>query len=197
MKREIINIDEYINKNYKGAFLTSMKSLKLKTFTQRDLSSIENNCSITSITRIMNYYLNVDEKEIYDEVLEIARHHLFTETLGTFPNKIDDISREFLKKHGIKNKIRGIYLGNFYTHIKGEIDNLRPLMMNLAVGYYKNHSLVVSGYRIYNYNGMNIKIIEVIDGWRRNIRYIDYTDLRVKYILPLFSYNTFKIEKSN
>lgn len=194
MNREINNIERYMDENYEGAILISTRRLNLKKFTQRDISNIENNCSLTSITRIINYYIDRDEKEIYDEVLKIARRHMFSEKLGTFPNKIDNISREFFRRNNIDLDVRGVYFGNFYSHIKNEIDNLRPLIMNLAIGYYGRHSLVVVGYRIYKYRGLNIKILEVIDGWRRDIRYIDYTAFMAKYIFPLCSYDLFKVK---
>lgn len=39
--------------------------------------------------------------------------------------------------------------------------------MNIAFGEYHNHTVTISGYKIFRYKGMNIKFIEVFDGWRK------------------------------
>ena len=66
--------------------------------------------------------------------------------------------------------------------------------MNLASGYYKNHSLVISGYSVYKFKGMKVKILHVYDGWNKEKSYIDYNDLNGFLSFPVFSYNVFDID---
>lgn len=194
-KKRISNLDRYIEKKYPGAFLIERAELEVPDFLQRDFESGSNNCSIASIVRIINYYFkDINKEEVYKDVMKIARRTGYFDGIGTIPMFIAHIANTYFKKKGINGKSRGIYLGNFYSHIKDEINNLRPVMMNLGYGFYKNHSLVVFGYSIYYYKRMKIKILHVYDGWHRSKSYIDYNELNGFANLPIYSYNIFNIE---
>ena len=191
----------YITKNYNGAVLLQEKSLDLKDFLQSEFKKSNKNCSIVSITRVLSYYDKIfgdlSEQEIFDQIFTIAQSYGFDETVGTLPTKIDDIMKDYFRYYGIKVKAKGKYFSNFYNPVKSEIDAGRPLLMNIAFGEYHNHTVTISGYKIFRYKGMNIKFIEVFDGWRKNKTYIDYNIFSHSLLSTgLCSYNTLAILKN-
>lgn len=194
-KNRIANLNEYIEKNYPMASLLESGKIEMPNFLQRDFEDGTNNCTIASITRIVNYYYkDLDKFKIYEEVFEIARRNGYFKSIGTIPFFISRIANTFFEKNNMNLKAKGIYIGNFYSHVKGEIDNYRPVLMNLGSGYYKNHSLVIFGYSIYKFRGMKIKFLHVYDGWNKTPSYIDYSDLKGFMNFPVFSYNIFNID---
>lgn len=195
MKEKILNLQDYMEKHYPHAQLLAQRQLVLPNFLQSEFIDGRNNCSLASITRVLEYHLGWNRQDIYDEVMEIALTFGFRPDYGTFPTKIDDITKEFYRRHGLKGTCRGIYMGNFYRPIQREIDRGNPLVMNVGWGYYKDHSLTVVGYALYRWRGMKIKMLAVLDGWSREVRYLDYTQLNGLYALPIFSFNTFAVTK--
>lgn len=194
-KNRIANLNTYLEDHYPGARFIESSDLELPDFLQRDFDDSHNNCTIASLTRVINYYFRDKDKfEIYDEVFAIAKKNGYFKKIGTLPVMISHIANIYFKKNKIDIRARGIYLGNFYSHVKDEIDNFRPLVMNLGSGYYKNHSLVISGYSIYKFKGMKVKFLHVYDGWNKTKSYIDYNDLRRFLKLPIFSYNVFDVD---
>lgn len=194
-KNRIANLNTYIENHYPGARFIESSDLELPDFLQREFNDSHNNCTIASLTRVINYYFRDKDKfEIYDEVFAIAKKNGYFKKIGTLPVMISHIANIYFKKNKIDIRARGIYLGNFYSHVKDEIDNFRPLVMNLGSGYYKNHSLVISGYSIYKFKGMKVKFLHVYDGWNKTKSYIDYNDLRGFLKVPIFSYNVFDVD---
>lgn len=194
-KNRIANLNTYIEKNYPGAKFMESSDIDLPDFLQRDFEAGLNNCTIASLTRVITYYFkDFDKFEVYKEVFEIAKRNGYFKKYGTLPVFISRIANIYFKRNNIGIRARGVYLGNFYSHVKDEIDNFRPLLMNLASGYYKNHSLVISGYSVYKFKGMKVKILHVYDGWNKEKSYIDYNDLNGFLSFPVFSYNVFDID---
>lgn len=193
MKEKITNIDAYMEQNYPFATLEQKAHLEIPRYLQNEFSEERNNCSLVCITRILEYHLGWNRKDIYEDVKHFALQFGFRPDYGTFPTKIDNIAKAFYEKYRLKGTCRGIYMGNFYRPLQSEIDCNRPLMMNIGWGYYRDHSLTVSGYQIYEWKGMKIKMIEVVDGWSCDSRYLDYTQLNGIYALPIFSFNTFEV----
>ena len=194
-KNRIADLNEYIEKNYPKAIFMESSEIEIPNFLQRDFQDGEKNCTLASLTRIINYYFkDLDKFKIYGEIFEIARRNGYFKEIGTLPFFISRIANTYFKKNKMKIKARGIYLGNFYSHVKEEIDKFHPVLMNLATGYYKNHSLVIFGYSLYDYRGMKIKILHVYDGWNKSPSYIDYSDLKGFMSFPVFSYNIFNID---
>lgn len=194
-KNRIADLNEYIEKNYPKAIFLESSEIEIPNFLQRDFQNGEKNCTLASLTRIINYYFkDLDKFEIYGEIFEIARRNGYFKEIGTLPFFISRIANTYFKKKNMKIKARGIYLGNFYSYVKEEIDKFHPVLMNLATGYYKNHSLVIFGYSLYDYRGMKIKILHVYDGWNKTPSYIDYSDLKGFMSFPVFSYNIFNID---
>ncbi|MBL7574714.1 Peptidase_C39 like family protein [Peptoniphilus asaccharolyticus DSM 20463] len=190
----------YITKNYSGAVLVEENSLDLPNFLQNEFKQPNKNCSIVSITRVISYYQdyfsNISEQEIFDQVFTIAKSYGFSDAIGTLPVKIDDIMKDYFRFYGIKIKAKGKYFSNFYNPVKSEIDKGRPLLMNIAFGEYHNHTVTITGYKIFKFKGMNIKFIEVIDGWRKTKTYIDYNIFSHSLLSAgVCSYNTLEILK--
>lgn len=194
-KNRIANLNTYIEKNYHGAKFIEASEIDLPDFLQRDFEAGLNNCTITSLTRVITYYFkDLDKNKVYKEVFEIAKRNGYFKKYGTLPVLISRIANIYFKRNNIPIRARGVYLGNFYSHVKDEIDNFRPLLMNLASGYYKNHSLVISGYSVYKFRDMKVKFLHVYDGWNKEKSYIDYNDLNGFLSLPIFSYNVFDVD---
>ncbi|MGF0095354.1 C39 family peptidase [Peptoniphilus sp. SGI.035] len=197
-KNRIANLKEYIEKNYPKAALLELREIEMQNFLQRDFEERSNNCTITSLTRIIKYYFkDLDKFEIYAEIFEIAKKNGYFKNIGTLPFFISHIANTYFRKNKMKLKSRGIYIGNFYSHVKNQIDNLNPVLMNLGSGYYKRHSLVIFGYSIYKFKKIKIKILHVYDGWHKTPSYIDYSDLKGLKNFPIFSYNIFNIDLSS
>ncbi|MDD7352910.1 MAG: C39 family peptidase [Peptoniphilaceae bacterium] len=197
-KNRIANLNEYIEKNYPKAAFMESSEVKMQNFLQRDFEDGSNNCTIASLTRIISYYFkDLDKFEIYEEVFKIARKNGYFGNIGTIPFFISRIANTYFRKNNMNLKSKGIYMGNFYSNVKNEIDNFRPVLMNLGSGYYKRHSLVIFGYSIYKFKGMKIKILHVYDGWNKTPSYIDYNDLKGLKNFPIFSYNIFNIDLSS
>ena len=194
-KNRIANLNTYIEDHYPGARFIESSDLELPDFLQREFNDSHNNCTIASLTRVINYYFRDKDKfKIYDEVFAIAKKNGYFKKIGTLPVMISHIANIYFKKNKIDIRARGVYLGNFYSHVKDEIDNFRPLVMNLGSGYYKNHSLVISGYSVYKFKGMKVKFLHVYDGWNKTKSYIDYNDLRGFLKVPIFSYGVFDVD---
>ena len=131
--------------------------------------------------------------------------YLFTEEDGTFPTKINNIIDDVLDYYGYsKSYSDGIYVWSFGGEVKDEIDNNRPVVMNIARGYYGNHSVTVCGYAIYkskhdflwtSYTKTH-DLIRVYDGWTTSTRYIDYEAFAYDLISSGFgSFNTIIMKK--
>lgn len=194
-KSRIENLNKYIEKNYPKAVFLESSEIEMPNFLQRDFEAGKNNCTIASLTRIINYYYkDLDRFEIYSDVFKIAKNNGYFKDFGTIPFFISHIANAYFAKNNLNLKAKGIYMGNFYSHVKEEIDNFHPVMMNLGSGYYKRHSLVIFGYSIYKFRSMNIKFLHVYDGWNKSPSYIDYNDLKGFMKFPVFSYNVFKLD---
>lgn len=191
----IDNLNKYIKSKYPHAKLKEEKSLPMDNFIQNEFPNSEKNCSLVSITRLIKYYSNPynnipsDNLDIFLSVYDISLEYGFNNITGTHPTKIDNIISDYFKSINIKTRAKGHYFSNFYSPLKKEIDNNRPLIMNIAFGEYNNHSVTVTGYKIYKFKNMNINFIEVYDGWKKTHSYIDYNI----FTHSLFSMNVFSL----
>lgn len=208
----IDNCAKYLKDRYGGTITkTSSKSLTMATFSQ---SSLDNgsNCSLAAITRVLYYYnkngytkISNDYKTIYSKVKKIAKKYGYTSRDGISATKINNVVNDVLKDYGYsKSNCKGIYVWNFKNQVKKEIDNNRPVIMNIARGYYGNHTVTVCGYAIYKRSSKKSKIssnktynmIQVYDGWTTYKRFIDYSafayDLRTS---GFGSFNTVTMKK--
>ena len=157
------------------------------------------NCSVVAVTRVMDYYrsrlgLNAIPEDIhvlYRAVEEVAEAYGYTDKRGTMPFFIAGITREAFKQYSIKARCRGVYIWSFEKHVVREIDAGRPVIMNIARGFYKDHTIVVAGYSIWRVGDKTYPILRVIDGWKKGIHYIDYESFARDISQSIFgSFNT-------
>ena len=151
-----------------------------------------NNCTLTAITRIFAYHRNIygksnipDNMTLYNDIKTIAEKYGYSDEDGLGPTKINNVLNDAIEKYGYEGKGRSIYIWNFDT-VRTEIDAGRPLLLNIASGYYENHTVTVVGYSEFEKNGQTKKFLKVYDGWVDGNRYIDY-DKFVNQSLASFS----------
>ena len=187
----IVDCSKYLKDRYGGNITVyQQKALSMSAITMNELENNANNCILTAITRIFDYYQrngysNIDStiNNIYDKVKKVAVKYGYTNKKGTWPTKINNIVNEVADNYGYeKSKCNSIYVWSFNNEVKKEIDAARPVIMNITTGYYGNHSVTVCGYKIYRkkktlFNFVYYQyyyMIAVYDGWTDEIRYIDY-----------------------
>ena len=107
------------------------------------------------------------------------------------PFFIAGITRETFKQYGIKARCRGVYVWSFEKHVVREISAGRPVIMNIARGFYRDHTIVVAGYSIWKVGDKLYPMLRVIDGWKSGIHYIDYEAFSTDISQSIFgSFNT-------
>ncbi len=174
-----------------------LKKSKLITgvpnFKQSSLGPDDNNCTLAAITRIMKYYqeqgLNkIPENiaEIYGIVREIGVRHgynpgksgLLRDLFVYTPFEIKTMVRDTWKSFGYsKSSSQNIYLKKIKS-IRDNVDDMNPVLLNIARGDYKGHTVSVVGYRIFGSSretSADKIFIMVIDGWSETRRYIDWS----------------------
>lgn len=204
---------KYLEDRYGGsATLSSSKSLDMKNFVMSTFESSANNCTLTAITRVLKYYydkgytkIDSSQYDIYRDVKRVAEAYGYTSTKGTGFTKINNIVEDVLEEYGYsKSTCKGIYAWNFSSEVKDEINAGRPVIMNIARGYYGNHTVTVCGYKIYKITKKGIfgnstktyNMIEVYDGWSSGKRYIDYKAFAYDLLTSGFgSFNTISMKK--
>ena len=135
----------------------------------------------------------------------MAKKYGYTSRDGISATKINNVVNDVLKDYGYsKSNCKGIYVWNFKNQVKKEIDNNRPVIMNIARGYYGNHTVTVCGYAIYKRSSKKSKIssnktynmIQVYDGWTTYKRFIDYSAFAYDLVTSGFgSFNTVTMKK--
>lgn len=181
----ITNIPKYMADRYgqKGIMIKQGRALFMNQQSMEEISGRRTrNCSVVAVTRILDYYRRTyhitaipeDIHEIYRLVEEIATAYGYTDKRGTIPLFISGITKEAFKEYGIKAKCRGVYIWSFEKHVAREISEGRPVIMNLARGFYRDHTIVVSGYSIWRAGDKVLPMLRVIDGWKSGIHYVDY-----------------------
>jgi len=172
----------YVNDKYgPGWVLYSIKTVS--GVTPHLMSEFEynaNNCSLTAITTIFEYYRNTGFTRIpstvllYADVRSSATSHGYTPSTGTLPTVIDNIVNDLWLKYSY-NWIGINDYWQTFSDVKTEIDNNRPLIASFVSGYYTSHSVTVVGYRVYiNYPQDDVQFLKVYDGWTTSDRYIDW-----------------------
>jgi hypothetical protein len=181
----IKNIPGYLFEKYgdKGVMVKRGRSLTMNHMSMEEISGRRTrNCSVVAVTRILDYYrqtMNIqtipeDIHEIYRLVEEIATAYGYTDKRGTVPLLIAAITREAFREYGVRAKCRGVYIWSFEKHVAREIAAGRPVIMNIARGFYKDHTIVVCGYSIWRVGDKMYPMLRVIDGWNKGIHFLDY-----------------------
>ncbi len=181
----ITNINQYLEQLYgeKGVMIKRGRAIIMNQMSMEQISGRRTrNCSVVAVTRILDYYrdklhieaIPEDIHALYKQVEEIASSYGYSDKLGTMPFFISGITREAFRQYGIKAKCRGVYIFSFEKHVVKEISAGRPVIMNIARGFYKDHTIVVAGYSIWRVGDRILPMLRVIDGWKKGIHYIDY-----------------------
>lgn len=150
----------------------------------------KNDCSLVSITTIVNFLLNeeISTKEIYSKVEEIAlKQHYNGETYGTLPWKIKKIFNQTLSnflplKHITTNHRVLKNIGYNWQFICDKIDANKPLILSVTNdgrSFYRNHSVVIIGYEIFRMYDRDVRMLVVRDNWKKPYSYIDFEKLSV------------------
>ena len=198
----ITNVSKYLMEQYgqKGVLIKRGRSILMNQMSMEQISGRRTrNCSVVAVTRVVDYYrqhlklpgIPEDIHELYKFVEEVAEAYGYTDKRGTMPFFIAGITRETFKEYGIKARCRGVYVWSFEKHVVREISAGRPVIMNIARGFYKDHTIVVAGYSIWKVGDKLYPMLRVIDGWRSGIHYIDYEAFSKDISQSIFgSFNT-------
>jgi len=161
-------------------------------FKQSSLGPDDNNCTLAAITRIMKYYseqglkkIPNDVSVIYGIVREIGVRHgydpdksgLLRDLFVYTPFEIKTMVRDAWNSFGYaKSRSQNVYLNKIKT-IRDNIDDMNPVLLNIAGGDYKGHTVSVVGYRIFGSSreaSSDKVFVMVIDGWSETKRFIDW-----------------------
>ena len=198
----ISNISKYLLEQYgqRGVLVKRGRAILMNQQSMEAISGRRTrNCSVVAVTRVIDYYrkknnipqIPEDIRETYKIVEEIAESYGYTDKFGTIPFFISGIAKEAFSLYGIKAKCKGVYVWTFEKQVVKEISEGRPVIMNIARGYYKDHTVVVTGYSIWRVGNKFYPMLRVIDGWRSGYHYIDYEAFAKDISQSIFgSFNT-------
>ena len=201
----ITNVSKYLMEQYgqRGILVKRGRSILMNQMSMEQISGrVTRNCSVVAVTRVVDYYrqqlklpgIPEDIHELYKFVEEVAEAYGYTDKRGTMPFFIASITRETFKEYGVKARCRGVYVWSFEKHVVREISEGRPVIMNIARGFYKDHTIVVAGYSIWKVGDKLYPMLRVIDGWKKGIHYIDYEAFSKDISQSIFgSFNTTRI----
>lgn len=181
----ITNVNKYFIEQYgeRGVLVKRGHPIVMNQKSMEQISGRRTrNCSVVAVTRVVDYYRKLygftsipeDISQLYKFVEEVAEAYGYSDKRGTYPFMISGITRDVLKEYGIKAKCRGNYIFSFEKHVAKEIAAGRPVIMNIARGFYKDHTVVVCGYNIFRVGNRMLPMLKVIDGWKSGIHYLDY-----------------------
>lgn len=206
----IYRIDQYLNDRY-GLQPAIKKEMRLPvTNAPNTLISghgIERNCSVSSIARLVFFWKMqgvIETEDTLQEIFQNAEKRAFrygyNAKKGLRAVKIDDLSQDLLQIYGYQSECKGIYGWDFRKDLQPELDAGRPVIMSIAGGYYHNHSVVVTGYKIFEFgtsrSDKELILLNIADGWRSLPRFIDLRAFNREF--PFFgisSINTMKIKE--
>lgn len=164
---------------------TESKALYIIPRLQEDYGDL-NDCAITSIASLIEYYHEGNYVEIYNDVEKLAKSKLiYNNRYGTIPIFIDCILKSMNNIWNLKLKndyryVKGI--GFDFIDIKDIINKGHPIMLSVLIaneGYYKYHAVIVKGFIVYKNTKTNkeIKLLIVNDNWSKDNRFIDYDSI--------------------
>ena len=204
----INDIPKYLLERYgdRGRMIRQGPPVPMDTKSMETISGRRTrNCSVVAVARVIDYYrrkykiesVPEDIKHIYKDVEEIAESYGYNDKIGTLPFFISGIAKEAFARYGVKVKCRGIYIWSFEKQVVREICAGRPVIMNIARGFYKDHTVVVAGYNIWQVGEKTYPMVRVIDGWKSGYHYIDYKSFARDIRQSIFgSFNTIEVIRS-
>lgn len=180
------NVFNYIKQQYKIKNISVKKTKiisNIQPLLQKDYG-LDNDCTLTAITTVLNYLLkNKDPEKIY-QIVEMSAGNIFYNgnsygTIPIFTKKIIDKADKFLN---INRRNKSRYLKSFgysWNQLKNLIDNNKPVIISMANdqrNYYSNHTITIVGYKIFYdiRNHKEIPMLMVYDNWHNYICYLDY-----------------------
>jgi hypothetical protein len=173
--------------------LSSMTIPDIDPFTQDILEPGAPNCTLVSITRVMKYHrehgfqkIASELDDIYEVVRDVGVSHgydpgksgILRDLFVYTPFEIDNMVHETWKRFQYLGGYgRNAYFLKWKTIMK-QLGLGHPLLMNIAFGDYKGHTVTVTGYAAYVRKGSFAKrFVQVFDGWSSSIRYLDWKKL--------------------
>lgn len=166
-------IDNYI-------IIPNMKARVQNDFGER------NNCSIMSISSVLEHYLNdsVPFIEIYKYVHNYSKKtRKYSNIYGTLPFFLGSIMKKMSKDYNLNLKTKSLFLNNFgfnYNTLKDILVKSQPIILsvyNANSGYYKYHSVVLKGFMSYKNKDRNCRMLVINDNWHEKTKFIDYNTL--------------------
>ncbi|NCA99030.1 MAG: hypothetical protein EOM70_06600 [Clostridia bacterium] len=147
-------------------------------------------CTITALTAAFRHIRQQGESStipddtpaLFDQIESIAARHGYRPKRGrTNPLRIGSIVRHLFRFYHLKGRA-GSTLCLSAAKICHELDHGRPVLLNLAFGFYRRHTVTVVGYQIWqdlsNQTKNHQRIFwQVNDGWNQEIRFIDHWSL--------------------
>ena len=149
----------------------------------------KNHCTLASITAILNYYGTIgmssipkDPDKIFASVKDVAiKNSYYFPVLGTptifIPKIIKKVWRSFFYNGTAVNKLFFKNEEAIVNEFVEELEAERPLILSLADGRYKNHSVTVYGYRLVEIGGKRELVGIVNDNWSLSEKYINISKL--------------------
>lgn len=181
----IVDPEAYVEDRYHGRWtLKEAKRIEgIPTLLQKEFENSKNNCTLTSITAVFRFYrdrgydnIPEDVQTIQRDVRVIAVANHFKDEKGTPPTRIATIITKLWAHYGYDGRGSSRYLWKWST-FERELKAGRPFILNMANGFYKNHSVTGIGYRLYEKRGFpDVVLLEVLDNRVKEVRYIDFNE---------------------
>lgn len=171
------NIREYINKNYSGAKYISGKTIFFAPYELQKNYGGLNDCALVAISyAIKQKYPRKNFSDIYERVEKTAKKFLYNEKIGTNTLFINKIIGKAYNINSTGRLIKGVGFkpADIIKQIQDEKKIVILSMFSDGNDYYKNHSVSVVGYRIYEHCGKKLYFFEVRDGWNSSSSFVDY-----------------------
>lgn len=146
----------------------------------------KNNCTITSISSILEYYLNgsIYFTNLYNHVHKYSKKtKKYNKVYGTVPFFIGSIMDDMNKQYNLNLQVSSSYFNKWgfnYNSLVGLLKNKNPIILsvyNANKGYYKYHSVIVKGYMKYTNRNKECKLLVINDNWHYETKFLDYDTL--------------------
>lgn len=181
----IVDPEAYVNDRYHGSW-TLKRTVRIQgvpVLLQREFEHGKNNCTLTSITAVFRFYrdqgfdhIPEDVNQIQQDVRDIAIANYFKDEKGTPPTRIATIVTKLWKRYGYEGHGSSRYLWKWST-FERELIAGRPFILNMANGFYKNHSVTGVGYLLFEKPGFpDVVLLQVLDNRVKEVRYIDFNE---------------------
>lgn len=181
-------INTYVTEKCKYSFFDTISEQRIsgiQPLLQENYGG-DNDCTLTSITTILSWVTNQDPQSIYDTVEQIAKKYFYNaKTTGTIPLFIKGIMNKLAIKYNISAKCLSKYFKDVqfnYAGIKNKINKNVPVILNInndGRNCYKNHSVLIVGYKEVMCGSQTVRLLLVYDNWYDDISYIDYDMLKI------------------